>query len=40
MPFQTIRNAQAAIAEEKQMGALLVGVEKVAHLVSRCSVYE
>jgi hypothetical protein len=31
---------QAAIAEEKQMGALLVGVEKVAHLVSRCGVYE
>ncbi len=27
---------KAAIAEQKQMGALLVGVEKVSYLVSRC----
>jgi hypothetical protein len=31
---------QAALAEQKQMGALLVGMEKVSHLVSRCNVYE
>ncbi len=28
------------MAEQKQMGALLVGLEKVSHLVSRCNVYE
>jgi hypothetical protein len=31
---------QAAVAEHKQTGALLVGIEKVSHLVSRCNVYE
>ncbi len=28
------------MAEEKQMGALLVGVEKVTHITSRCHTYE
>jgi hypothetical protein len=29
-----------AVAESQQMGALLIGVEKVTYLTNRCKVYE
>jgi hypothetical protein len=31
---------EVAIAESQQMGALLVGVEKVTYLINRCKIYE
>ena len=38
--FQATETSQATSAEQEQFGALLIGTEKVAQLVSRCSVYE
>ncbi len=31
---------QAALAEHEQFGALMVGIEKVAPILSRCTIYE
>jgi hypothetical protein len=31
---------EMAVAESQQMGALLIGVEKVTYLISRCKIYE
>ncbi len=31
---------QATVADHEQMGALLIGVEKVTHIIAQCRIYE